>query len=283
MLRTRLWMGALLIGLALAVLAADGWFAPWYPCLFLLALLAAFLASRELVALLWAHVPRPWLCHAGVAALVLANWPTHVGCGGSVWAWIIGTFTGLVLVAFVVEAYHFREPGGAIVRLSLTLFVVAYLGLLASFLVQLRWLPGAVGSFGFALGVFVPKACDIGAYTAGRLFGKRRFAPILSPKKSWEGAIGGMVFATGMAWGINALSAAYVGSPLMPHAVAMGFGLVVGLVGMVGDLMESFIKRDCERKDASDVVPGFGGVLDVLDSIIFAAPVAYLFLAAFSS
>jgi phosphatidate cytidylyltransferase len=123
-----------------------------------------------------------------------------------------------------------------------------------------------------ALAIFVPKSCDIGAYFTGRAIGRHKMTPTLSPKKTWEGAAGGLVTAVLAALGINAIN------PLLTWPSAIGFGIVVGITGMVGDLMESLIKRDCEKKDASDLVPGFGGVLDVVDAILFAAPVSYAWI-----
>ncbi len=121
-----------------------------------------------------------------------------------------------------------------------------------------------------ALTVFVPKFCDIGAYTVGRLFGKNKMAPVLSPGKTWEGFVGGMLFAMGTAVGINSID------EVMAWQLAIPFGLLIGVAGVLGDLAESLIKRECRQKDAGHSVPGFGGALDVVDSILFAAPVAYL-------
>jgi phosphatidate cytidylyltransferase len=174
----------------------------------------------------------------------------------------------------------FRAPGGSVVRMALAVWVVAYLGVLPSFLAQLRWPPfrGASEALGraevaaLALAIFVPKCCDVGAYFTGRFLGRRRMTPVLSPQKTWEGFVGG-------------LTAAVLGTIALNHWLprlglwpAVGFGLTVGLAGILGDLAESLIKRDCRQKDASHSVPGFGGVLDVLDSIIFAAPVSYWWL-----
>jgi phosphatidate cytidylyltransferase len=122
----------------------------------------------------------------------------------------------------------------------------------------------------------VPKCGDIGAYFTGRLLGRHRMTPVLSPKKTWEGAAGGLAAAVLAAIGIDRLG---------PEAGLRGdwvrevlFGLSLGVAGMFGDLAESLIKRDCRQKDASHVVPGFGGVLDVVDAVLFAAPVAYWWL-----
>ena len=125
---------------------------------------------------------------------------------------------------------------------------------------------------------------DTGAYTVGRLCGgrffRRKLAPKLSPGKTIEGAIGGLAFAC--------IGAAVAFEWLVPQMIGdstgggtsvgrwLFFGLVVAAAGMVGDLAESLLKREAGRKDSSDWLPGFGGVLDLLDSILFAAPIAYL-------
>jgi phosphatidate cytidylyltransferase len=213
--------------------------------------------------------------------VVLANWPARVGVwGGDPWRDVAGAFAALVLAAFLVEMATFREPGGSVNRIALAVWVVAYLGLLPSFLAQLRWPAGGTGDdrrgvTALALAIFVPKSCDIGAYFTGRLLGRHRMTPVLSPKKTWEGLAGGLAVAALTAVGINRC----VPVPALRDGLAAaGLGLTVGAAGVLGDLAESLVKRDCRQKDASHVVPGFGGVLDVIDSIVFAAPVAYWWL-----
>jgi phosphatidate cytidylyltransferase len=155
---------------------------------------------------------------------------------------------------------------------------VAYLGLLPAFFVQLRWWPDAApalaGVTALALVIFVPKCGDIGAYFTGRLVGRHAMTPLLSPKKTWEGLAGGLTASVAVAAALNGVLSPILGT----HAQAAAFGLAVGVAGVLGDLAESLIKRDCKQKDASHVVPGFGGVLDVVDSVLFAAPVAYWWL-----
>jgi phosphatidate cytidylyltransferase len=276
MLRTRLWMGAVLIGLALGDVFLDRSLAPWYPFLLLIVLGLSLAACLELRALLRVYQPLPaWLCVGGVAALGLTNWLAHaIPLPGSPWFWIAWMFATVVLAAFLAEMAAFREPGGVVLRLALVVWTVAYLGLLPCFLAQLRWLPEPRGTVALLLAIFVPKMCDTGAYFTGRLLGRHPMAPVLSPKKTWEGAAGGMVWSVVTAIGLNRLGPALSGG----LAAEVGFGLTVGLAGLLGDLAESLVKRDCQAKDASQMMPGFGGVLDVVDSIAFAAPVAYLWL-----
>jgi phosphatidate cytidylyltransferase len=292
MLKTRMWMGSLLIALVICVLLFDP--APWYPFLLLLAIFLAAAGSVELHQLIGAAHGLPlWLCGGSVLIVLLANWPAHRWpglFGNDPWHIVLVAFTAVVLLGFLVEMAAFRPPsqaaetpsaeGGVVIRLSLLVWITAYLGLLPSFLMQLRWLHPLAGASDFsnagalALGIFVPKCCDIGAYFTGRLLGRNRMAPVLSPKKTWEGLSGGLLLSAAAAVAINrSLSVVPGGDP-----AAAAFGLVVGGAGVLGDLAESMIKRDCRRKDASQMMPGFGGVLDVIDSIVFAAPIAYCWL-----
>lgn len=290
MLRTRLWMGAVLVFLALGVLLVDQRLGPWYP-FFLLALAAILLAAcLELVALLGPvpHLPA-WFCLSAVAVLVLANWAAPVlAAVGHVptdpWHWVVGAFAGVVLAAFLLEMAQFRKPGSSVVRIAVTVWVVAYVGLLPCFFLQLRWPPAAVlmetqgppyhGTLAVALAAFVPKCGDIGAYVTGRLIGRHRMTPVLSPKKTWEGFGGGLLASVAVALVLYQFDPVLRAEPW----AAVGFGVTVWLASVLGDLAESLVKRDCQRKDAAQTVPGFGGLLDVIDSVIFAGPVAYLWL-----
>jgi len=276
MLQTRLWMGAILIVLTVGMLVVDQHFEPWFPFLLIFFLGVGCLGTLELLHLLpLAHRPPNWLCLGGVVAVVLGNWPVHIGWlhGLDSWHLVLAAFVGTVLIAFLAEMATFREPGASVVRIGLTIWIVAYLALLPSFLAQVRWLEH--GTPALALCIFVPKCGDIGAYFTGRLLGRHHMTPVLSPKKTWEGLTGGLLASALTAFGIQR------GWPVLHSDLsALGFGVVIGLVGVLGDLAESLIKRDCQRKDASAVVPGFGGVLDVIDAVIFAAPVAYAWLLA---
>jgi len=289
MLRTRLWMGAVLIALTVGVLLVDGRLGPWYPFLYLLALALSLLGTAEALALLGpSRRPWPWLAYLSVATLVSVPWIPHL-CP---WAarlspdpqrWVMGVFAATVLAAFLAAMASYRPPeegstdegGHALTRLALTVFLAAYLGLLPTYLVQLRWPADGDNTravVSLALAIFVPKICDSGAYFAGRLLGRHKMTPILSPKKTWEGLAGGLVAAVAGAVAINRAG------PVLSDLAAAGLGLMAGVAGVLGDLAESFVKRECRKKDASQVMPGFGGVLDVVDSIIFAAPVAYCWL-----
>jgi phosphatidate cytidylyltransferase len=285
-------MGFLMVMLACGLVLGDEFFAPWYPGLLVCILGLGALATLELHALL-GDLPCPprWLLVSAVSAVLLSNWLGHLPLWGpptgQPWPGVVGVLTGVVIGVFLYEMTHFREPGSAVVRLSLGVWVVIYLGLIPSFLAQLRWWPpldsyhlgDRRGLLALLLVIFVPKFCDIGAYFAGRWFGRSPMSPVLSPKKTWEGLVGGLLFAAGAAVILNRLIDPGTGTPLLGADLrAAAFGLTVGAAAVLGDLAESFIKRDRGHKDASHLVPGFGGVLDVIDSVLFAAPVAYWWL-----
>jgi phosphatidate cytidylyltransferase len=288
MLRTRLWVGLLLAGLSFGLILVDEWLAPWYPFLFLTLVGLMLVSCLEVIDLLGPSRRLPgWFCCAAVALLLSSNWPAFVLASvwhvrTDPWHWVLGSFTLVLLAAFVLEMITFREPGESVTRVAVTVWLTAYLGLLPCFLVQLRWQPVAAGAeavapsgtVALALAIFVPKGGDIGAYMTGRFLGRHRMTPLLSPKKTWEGFAGGLVAAVLVAVMFYQLDPVLRGVPL----AALGFGVTVWVASVLGDLAESLIKRDCRRKDASQVVPGFGGVLDVLDSVVFAAPVAYCWL-----
>src|SRR5579884_301817 len=293
MLKTRIWMGSLLIALVICVLLFDP--APWYPFLLSLAVFLAAVGSVELQQLIGAAHGLPlWLSGGSVLMVLLANWPAHLWpdrFGSDPWRLVLAVFTAVMLLGFLVEMAAFRPPSqtseisatgssNVVIRLALLVWITAYLGLLPSFLMQLRWLPpsppkdwGGEGG-ALALGIFIPKCCDIGAYFTGRLLGRHKMAPVLSPKKTWEGVLGGLLLSAAAAVAINRPLSVVPGG----DSAAAVFGLVIGGAGVLGDLAESMIKRDCRRKDASQMMPGFGGVLDVIDSILFAAPIAYFWL-----
>ena len=293
MLKTRLWMGSLLIGLGLLILCEERWSAPWYPLLIAATCVSAILGAGEFCSLLDPGLrPNTRLCQSGIVFILLANLATpaastlFIPAQWSGWPTILLTWATGAGALFALEFWQFTGPRQCVPRLALALFVLFYLGILPSFLLQIRWLPPSGGpelpsrsTWSLALVLFVTKGGDIGAYftgkfLAGPILGKHALAPRLSPKKTWEGLIGGLLTSVAIAWII--VRAAGAESTPLPRVIA--FGLTVGIAGVFGDLAESLIKRDCHRKDASATLPGFGGVLDLIDSLLGAAPVAYLWL-----
>jgi phosphatidate cytidylyltransferase len=288
LLRWRLLLGVLFIASIVALCWLDHRLATPGLVLLPLAMVLSALASAEMLWLLSARgfAPRRELVYGGNLLIVAScamplvwqsDWgPDPLGRLG----WPLSAYGLLVLVAFCGEMRRYSGPGHVMEQLAATLFALSYVGVLLGFVCQMRWLgDGAWGVPAIATLVIVVKMCDTGAYTCGRLFGKRKMAPVLSPGKTLEGAAGGVAFACLGSWiAFTFLVPAMNASPPTARVPLawMWYGLIVGLTGMFGDLAESLIKRDMGRKDSSNWMPGFGGVLDVLDSILFAAPVAYL-------
>jgi len=163
--------------------------------------------------------------------------------------------------------------------MAVTAFGVLYVGWLSAHFLMLRELPWragrpyAEGASYVLLAFFVTWSCDTGAYATGRLFGRNRPWSRISPRKSVEGAIGGLLSAIAAAFVARAWFAPY----LKPWDAA-ALGLLVGVFGQVGDLVESLLKRDAAHGDSSDFIPGHGGILDRFDSLYFAAPLVYYYL-----
>jgi phosphatidate cytidylyltransferase len=298
MLGTRLATGLTLVVVLLAILIFDERLAPWFPLWFVTSLVVMVLCALELVSLLDATTARPSgnTVLGGTIALVIANWMPHVvreltvdhgrivppiydpAATIDVMAWPLWTFVAILMATFLSQSLQFRKPGQTMATIAGTILAVAYIGLLGSFMIQIRWFDGPYhGLVPLAALVAVAKGSDIGAYTMGRIAGRHKLWPRLSPNKTIEGAIGGLAFGVLASFIVTIGSKYLLHAPCLDWSATLGFGLVVAASAQLGDLMESMIKRDCEVKDASSAVPGFGGVLDVLDSLLFAAPVAYGF------
>jgi phosphatidate cytidylyltransferase len=295
MLSTRVLFGVLMVAGLLLALTIDEWFAPWFPLWFLLCATALIAAAVELNGLLDVTSARPSSNSVvgGVLALIVANWAPHLAEGYvsadgasallhdtsrplDVLSWPFLAFVAVLMTSFVVQSFQFATPGRTMAKISGTVLAVAYVGLLGSFMVQMRWFEGRFqGLLAIAFLVAAAKGADTGAYTLGRLAGRHKLWPKLSPHKTVEGAIGGVVFGVAASLMVAAIARYGLNVPTLDWTGAAVYGLVVAVVAQLGDLMESMIKRDCERKDASSAVPGFGGILDVIDSLIFAGPVAY--------
>ena len=296
MLATRLATGFTLVAVLLAILILDERLAPWFPLWFVASLVVMGLCSMELVSLLGTTGARPSgnTVFGGTIALVVANWAPHVvpefgvdpaqptpasydpSASIEVMAWPLWTFVAILMAAFLSQGIQFRRPGQTMATIAGTILAIAYVGLLGGFIIQLRWFEGPYhGLIPLAALVATAKGSDVGAYTLGRIAGNHKLWPRLSPNKTIEGAVGGLAFGVLASLIVTAVAKLGLDAPCLGWPEAIGFGLVVAPAAQLGDLMESMIKRDCAVKDASSAVPGFGGVLDVLDSLLFAAPVAY--------
>ncbi len=182
----------------------------------------------------------------------------------------------VALVVLMTYALARRSVQQAVVQISTTIFGVLYVGWLGSHLVLLRELPRVAG-LDYALGarfvflaILLTWGCDTGAYLVGRSLGRHPLFPKVSPNKSQEGAVGGLVFAL-----VAAVIAQRTFAPFLSLSGAMGLGALAAVAGQTGDLVESMMKRDLEVKDSASLLPGHGGVLDRFDSLFFSAPLIY--------
>lgn len=257
---TRVISGAVLL---VAVLAALWFLSPIY--LLGVALIVALLAFREYVdiaARAGARVSRP----AGGMATGLTC--VAVGIPGlPVEVALVGTTLGLAAVVLASAAAG-KQGGEALRDAAVSAFAPLYLGLPLGMLAATRWTLGREATLLLVLTVALS---DTMQYYCGRLLGRHPLAPGISPKKTVEGAIGGLV---GGALGLGLIGAWWLPQMSLPWRVALG--LAVAAVGIVGDLFESLLKRSVGVKDASSMIPGHGGVLDRIDALLFAAPVFYI-------
>ena len=300
MLRFRLLSAAIILAVFFALVWLDyermfvGVEGVWLLPIFVV---VTVLATEEVLSLLAAKDYRPvaWPLYVGNVLLSLA------ACG-PIWVKLLapGASSGLLhelsqplgqlglvalvlalwsAVVFAVEMQTFRHPGRASLQLALAIFTLLYVGVLYGFTAALRLFGGHEWGLLALLSLLtVVKMADTGAYFVGRLFGRHKMTPILSPKKTIEGAIGGIVAACASSWGVFYFVGPYlVGSKFVMPIFAgwLTYGLVIAAAGMIGDLAESLLKRDMERKDSSTWLPGLGGVLDIIDSVLVAGPFAY--------
>lgn len=289
MLGWRLLISAILIPVLIGIFMLDQRAGKSAPYLLGLCLLLAARANYELVTLLRTRSMHPGyklttVCNLGI---VLAAWLGH-GDGGLELTML--AFAVSVLLLFFKACVGYREPGSNLETLASELLCITYVGVLTGITMQLRWMNGAeAGYFALASVVIGPKSGDIGAYTLGRLFGRKKMVPLLSPGKTWMGGLGAVLGGIGGCWlwllyGPRLFAAGSTWAPCPTWWILL-FGVAMAIVGLIGDLAESLIKRDVGAKDAAALLPGFGGLLDLLDSILYSGPVALLLwklLAAFA-
>ena len=186
------------------------------------------------------------------------------------------------MIGSFVSLMRRREAKGAIGHLSTSMFFIVYLGLLPSFILRIAiWAPTG-GAWLLLYFIGTVKFCDIGAYFTGRYLGRHKLIAWLSPKKTIEGLAGGIVSSTVVAIVVPPL-VRWLGPESLQDVfpgwqTAAMFGFFMAVFGQAGDLLASLIKRDAGAKDSANAVPGFGGVLDILDSLLPTAPIAFWLL-----
>jgi phosphatidate cytidylyltransferase len=278
-------MIAALVGLAwldAAVSASATDDAPWRNgvVLTLIVALTSVLGGREASRLLRAVQQPPAVVWGTVVGLGFVILPWAAACApGSPSAHVFSTAWMVVALggAFVAVMLR-RRVEGAGAAVAATLLLTLYPGFFLSFVVHLRMDGGSAWLVLYFL--FVCKSCDIGAYFTGLAAGRHKLIPWLSPKKTVEGFLGGAAASALVAVALTTVGG-LTGDPhlRLPDAEwAVVFGALIGMIGQVGDLTASLLKRDAAAKDSGAVVPSFGGVLDVIDSTLLTAPLAWWLL-----
>jgi phosphatidate cytidylyltransferase len=260
---TRVLSGAALIALAIAVV----WFAP-LPIFEAVAFAALFAAVEELVALFSASgVPVPHWPTVVAAMLTLATFSEIIGVHVHQLT-IENVLMAELIVMAIVALSAWRGGSGALATVSASMFPSLYLAIPIGAVVAIRESAGPAPLFLLMLTVIVS---DSAQYYTGRLTGRRLLAPTISPGKTIEGAIGGVVFGTAV---FATLGAWWL--PVVPPIARVLIGLGIVAAGIAGDLFESLLKRSAGVKDSSTIIPGHGGVLDRIDALLFAAPFFYV-------
>lgn len=294
-MRDRLILGPVLIAALIGALALDDALAgralPFHAPLaqvprgliiFAVMLTAGIIASRELAVMLKANgvlASRRILSLASIMGLLVScivpTWVTPVEAVAAV-----GTAGVLVLAVALGFYSRHKTVEGVVAAAGGAMLSFVYLGLMFGFLLAIRrehsaWILLWV--------LLVTKACDIGALFAGKAIGRHKLIPWLSPGKTWEGLAGGIVLACAVSVAGLWVIERQLGLKAPPVALALIPGVLFAVVGQAGDLLESLFKRDAGLKDSGQWLPGFGGMLDLMDSPLLVAPLAYWTLHALSS
>ena len=225
-------------------------------------------------------VHRPLSIALGVIVTGLVAWrslvepglvPTPIlGPGATAISWMWDIFWPATIVIIFIRQFTRQNTFEALGGLATTLFGLAYIAALFSYFFYIRTTDANQGAWLVLFLILVTKMGDVGAYAVGNLLGRHTLVARISPKKTIEGFVGA-VFVSG----ITAMFAApMLGRPIGP-LLSFLLGIFLGICGQLGDLAESLLKRDCQVKDTSAFIPGIGGVLDVIDSLLFTAPLFY--------
>lgn len=294
MLGKRVAVSAVLIPLLILLFWIDARFGASAPVLFGLCLLLGLRSAWELTELLRVRTMMPSFRATAVCvgSLLVATWLPHwyPATDGSRFCPFQESLSGVLLMTaasilalFLVRALRFECHSDGerpqMESLGAELLTVGYAGVLLSVTAQHRWLASGGGAYlALASVVVAAKSGDIGAYCLGRWLGRAKLSPRLSPGKTRVGAAGAILGGCLGSW-----AWLHFAPPLFddqwsacPALWSLVFGAVLAGVGLIGDLCESLIKRDVGKKDAAALLPEFGGVLDLLDSVLFAGPVSYM-------
>ena len=250
-------------------------------------LLIAFLALAGLVEFYGLAQKRGLACFkiSGVIGGVLLmvgtflNVTGHLGTANGSPARVNDFETGF-LILFVLglclrQLFAKASPAG-LTAIAVTLLGLMYVPWLLNFIQKINFFPGVEGKYFLLYFILLTKFSDMGAYAVGSLIGRHKMIPRISPGKTWEGFGGALVVSTGASLGFVHCLGAHMAGMNTVHAIVLG--ILLSSTAVIGDLIESLFKRECGAKDSGNVLPGIGGILDLLDSLLFNAPIMYLYL-----
>lgn len=274
-MKTRLLTAAIALPIIIASIILPMW---WPAAVWLFVAIAAFALAAGLFEFYSLTKKLELKAEAGIAYLGAAALFTGFVFDAPTKApdLIIATLALFMIVVLISQAFRFQKDFSKMLTgVGVTVFGVLYVAFLGGFLVAMRLgFENRPNLSSHLLGYFflVIFASDIGAYFAGRALGKHKLVPAISPGKTVEGLVGGILAAAGAA-----ALASYLFFPELPYHFSIPLAIVLAIVGVLGDLAESAIKRGAGAKDAASILPGHGGFLDRLDSLLFGAPILYYF------
>lgn len=277
MLRDRVLSGFVL---ALIILAAAIWLPSFGILLFLLTV--ATLGQLEFYTLLdTAKMPAfKWLGTVGGFLLILLTGlhfrVAPVPADGCDWDF---TILFVLTISILLRTFPQKNNPTPLVTIAATLMGIMYVPFLFNAFTKILMAWDHYQGIRLALYLLiVVKLTDTGAYFTGLAFGQHKLIPRISPAKTWEGFFGGLVVAALASWLFCVIANGNIGPIRISQGTALWLGLLLGLCGTVGDLTESLLKRAAGVKDSSKIIFGMGGILDVIDSLLFAAPALYIFV-----
>lgn len=188
------------------------------------------------------------------------------------------SFLILFVLGLCIRQFMSKSNREGIAGIGVTLLGLMYVPWLLNFIQKINFFPGlnGDGKYFVLYYILVTKFSDTGAYVVGSLIGRHKMIPRISPGKTWEGFVGALVVSTGASLAYSYFFQAHMIGMTWVHAVILG--LLLSTTAVVGDLIESLFKREAGVKDSGRTFPGIGGILDLLDSLLFNAPIMYLYL-----
>ena len=185
-------------------------------------------------------------------------------------------FIILFVLGLCVRQLASRVNTAGMAAIATTLFGLMYVPWLLNFVQKINFFPGVDGRFYVLYFILVTKFSDTGAYIVGSLIGRHKMIPRISPAKTWEGFVGAILLSTAASVAFVHCFGAHMAGMRLRHAVILG--IILSVTAVIGDLIESLFKREAGVKDSGRLFPGIGGILDLLDSLLFNAPIMYLYL-----